>query len=284
MYNEYDKLFTDLYSLYMAEKNNLNQLERYTGKERYFHASGAGLCMRKKYFESTNVPVTNHPDNEGLKRMRLGTVVHSEFEQAIEDYFLGKKESEIKKEIKSIEPSKSYYKALYSTIKELYPTLKEIRSEKEIVLEDLNVRGFYDFLVIGESGDGSRFGEQIHLYDLKTIGTYPYKLKFGRRPERNPGIHHEMQLGTYGLAVEREFGRIDSMRLFYYRKDDSFHKFKEVPYSYIRMAETYWLEVNDKISRGVPPLEEGVSPVNLKWECNYCNYRNHCNQLKDKGI
>ena len=56
---------------------------------------------------------------------------------------------------------------------------------------------------------------EIFLYDLKTIGSYPYKLKFGRNPERNQSIHQELQLGTYGLAVLEKFGRLDGMYLLY---------------------------------------------------------------------
>ena len=292
MYNEYDKLFTDIYGLYMNNLNDENYLNRYRGKEQYFHASSAGLCTRKKYFETTVAPKTNPSDIEGLKRMRLGTVVHGEFEESINDFNQAKKESLTKKENnRDSNYINIYYNTLYNTVKDGYPNLIEIKSEREVVLDDLNVRGFYDFLIISmgsQQSEGMMKGYvddeiQYHLFDLKTIGTYPYKLKFGRNPDKNPDVHHEMQLGTYGLAIERMFGRIDSMRLFYYRKNDSFHKFKEVPYHYIRKAETYWLEVNEKISRGLPPLEEGVSPVYKRWECSYCAYQNHCNELKDKG-
>lgn len=275
--------------MYISNKNDINSQERYVGKESYFHASGAGLCTRKHYFATTDAPKTNPSDLEGLKRMRLGTVVHSEYEASIREWLLAKKESKTKKELlREGIYNNTYYKALYNTLKNLYPNLKDIKCEEEILLEDLNVRGFYDFLVVADGETDGQEGlinivEQYHLYDLKTIGSFPYKLKFGRNPTPDPDLHHELQLGTYGLAIEKKYGRIDSMRLFYYKKDNSFHKFKEVSYHYLRKAETYWYEVNEKVSRGLPPLEEGISPVYPRWECKYCVYLNHCNKLKDKG-
>ena len=45
-------MFEDIYHEYLVHQNELNKKERYDGNEDWYHASGAGLCSRKLYFES----------------------------------------------------------------------------------------------------------------------------------------------------------------------------------------------------------------------------------------
>ena len=47
---------SDLYTSYMDAKNKENTDERYVCKEGYYHASGAGFCSRKLYYESIERP------------------------------------------------------------------------------------------------------------------------------------------------------------------------------------------------------------------------------------
>ena len=82
--------------------------------------------------------------------------------------------------------------------------IKEIYIEKELIIDKIKVRGFADLIVEMEDG-------YIFLYDFKSIGSYPYKLKFGRKKEDKP-LTHELQLATYGIAVEKEFGRLDGLQ------------------------------------------------------------------------
>ena len=71
----------DLYDFYIKVKNTQNTEERYKGKEKYYHASGANSCRRKLYFETVLVAdKTNEPKNTDYRKMRLGTVFHSEME------------------------------------------------------------------------------------------------------------------------------------------------------------------------------------------------------------
>ena len=148
--------------------------------------------------------------------------------------------------------------------------------EKEIVIEGLKVRGFYD--CVAEQGD------RVYLLDFKTIGSYPYKLKFGRNPAQNNSIHQELQLGTYGYAVREEFGRLDGMYLYYYNKDTSVLRPQSVSLSYVDLAYNYWFGVNQEHSQGLPPIKEGTSPTQT-WTCNYCEYADLCGSpFKSKSI
>ena len=45
-------MFEEIYHEYLVYQNELNRKERYEGNEGWYHASGAGLCSRKLYFES----------------------------------------------------------------------------------------------------------------------------------------------------------------------------------------------------------------------------------------
>ena len=111
--------------------------------------------------------------------------------------------------------------------------IKEIYIEKELILEELKIRGFADLII--EMEDGS-----IFLYDFKSIGSYPYKLKFGRNKEDKP-LTHELQLSTYGLAVKEEFSRLDGMQLIYYNKDNSRIKVVDIDLDLLNVAEDFWI-------------------------------------------
>jgi len=276
MIHEFQELFTDIYNKHMDSENEKNNQARYVGMEDYYHASSAGLCSRKHYYRRTQTQSTNKPKEQDMRKMRLGTIVHNDFEKSVEGYSNAvknwvmspseKKESGVKKENNGI----STYSTIYSSIIRLYKNIRQIHYEKEIILEDLEVRGFYDFCL--ETTDG------VYLFDLKTIPYWSWRLKFGlqKNRDKNPSFHHEMQLGTYGLALEKQFGRLDGMFLMYYNKNDSQVKLKEIPMSYLRQAETYWLELQETLSTGLPKLQDGISPV-YNWECDYCEFLDWCN-------
>ena len=61
--------------------------------------------------------------------------------------------------------------------------------------------------------------------------------------------------------------------------DSAIIKYMEVPLSYTNTAYMFWANINKEHAKGLPPLQEGVSPV-MKWECNYCNYLDHCKSIK----
>ena len=68
-----------LYGDYVALKNEENYKERYEGREKYYHGSGAGSCSRKLYFESVEMAEQTNPTDERINRLlRLGTIVHDD--------------------------------------------------------------------------------------------------------------------------------------------------------------------------------------------------------------
>ena len=95
----------------------------------------------------------------------------------------------------------------------------------------------------------------------------------------NTSIHYELQLGTYGYAIKEMFGRLDGMYLYYYNKDNSDMRAVQVPLTYVSRAYLFWKNINDEHKQGLPDFRVGVSPVQ-KWQCNYCQFKDHCNPPK----
>jgi CRISPR/Cas system-associated exonuclease Cas4 (RecB family) len=241
-----------IYKDYISKKNEENKQERYIGKEEYYHASSTGSCSRKIWFESIQKAVpTNEPDKRSQRLLRLGTIVHDDIQNALLQYNVtihSNKEKE-------------------NNIKE-----KEIEFlvEKEIILPSLNVRGFYDLVAL--------VSEEVYLFDFKTMASYTWSRKFGHNKDPNPSRLHEMQLGTYGLAVKEKFGRLDGMYLCYYKKDDSRLKTVPVAMNYLGIAETYWRDINREHKLGIPMFKEGISPA-YPWMCNYCQFKDLCSPI-----
>ena len=57
-------MFEDIYHQYLLHKNEENRKERYEGNEGWYHASGAGLCSRKLYYESVEKATPTNPPNK----------------------------------------------------------------------------------------------------------------------------------------------------------------------------------------------------------------------------
>ena len=146
--------------------------------------------------------------------------------------------------------------------------IKNVYVEEPIFLEDLKVRGFADLII--ELDDG-----KVYLYDIKTINAWSYRMKFGRKKEKDPSIHQELQVAIYGVGVKRRFGRLDGMSLLYYNKDTSIIKEVDIDMSRLITAESYWKEIVKEHSLGLPNLRPNVSPVQ-EWECKYCMYKTQC--------
>ena len=69
----------DIYINYLKYKNEEHAEERNDGK---FHASSAGSCYRKQMYRLEEYP-QDRMDEASYKVLRLGTVVHKDFENAI---------------------------------------------------------------------------------------------------------------------------------------------------------------------------------------------------------
>ena len=257
-------MFEDIYHEYLLYKNEENRTNRYEGNEGWYHASGAGLCSRKLYFESVEKAVPTNPSNKkSLRIMGLGTVMHKEIQDAL-----------------------IYYNNIYNNISNTIKEKKEIPSYKkkslenmkfhiegEITVPSLNVRGFFD--VVSQDCSVSKTEPITRLHDIKTIGTFAWSKRFSKTRPVESGNHY-LQLGTYGIAIKEQFGNLDSMSLVYYNKDNSIMRESVVPLSYVEKAKRYWYAINEEHSKGLPTFRLGTSPVH-KWVCNYCQFKDHCN-------
>ena len=253
----------EYYVNYIDSKNDDNYQNRYIGNESYYHASAAGFCSRKMYYESVEqIKPTNEVESTSKIRMRFGSIFHDDFQQALVNNY------NIYNNIdNNIDTN------IYNKEKDKVLSKKKVKFhvEQEIVIPELNVRGFYD-IVAQQEEDGE---ERVYLYDLKTIGSYPWKRKFGLGQD-DSFENYKLQLGTYGIAVEEQFGRIDGMYLYFYNKDTSAMKNVFVHSNYINLARNYWRNIIKEHEKGVPQFMLGVSPVE-KWGCGYCSFKDHCN-------
>jgi len=233
--------FKIILGTWMGYCNESNRKERYDGMEEWYGGSSSGSCRRKLYYKAKSYKKTNETSQESLRKMRLGTIFHEDMEKALE-MFNDQSQMEGWKEGK-------------------------FHIEKELRVPDLNLRGFAD--AIYESPDG-----KIYLYDFKTAGSFPWKLKFGKKGKKDD-IRYSLQLGSYGEAVKRTFGRLDGMYLVYYNKDNSDMQTVEVPLYYTEEAIKWWKETNKSHENGLPPLKVGENPSAV-WECNYCDWKDCC--------
>ena len=84
-------MFEEIYHEYLLHRNEENKEERYTGNEGWYHASGAGLCSRKLYYESVEkIPTKTKTFEEmeskeraGQRKMGLGTIIHENIQNAL---------------------------------------------------------------------------------------------------------------------------------------------------------------------------------------------------------
>jgi CRISPR/Cas system-associated exonuclease Cas4 (RecB family) len=229
----------DIYNLYLLHKNDHNTAVRYRDKS-WFHSSDAGLCIRKHYFSSVS-QVEGTPVSGNTQRIfRLGNIVHEDIQNAL---------------------------TWYSQIHGL-PLL----IEKEIYLEDLNVRGYIDLALIDLEGD-----DHV-LYDIKTSNLWGWTKMFGKSGE-GARMHHKMQLATYGLWAKLHYN-LDNikMKLCYYNKNTSIMKEIDVPEEYLGEAYEYWNRVNLLVAdKTLPEVDLGISPA-YEWECQakYCKFYEVC--------
>jgi len=102
-------MFEEIYHEYLVHKNEQNRKERYEGNESWYHASGAGFCSRKLYYESVEkVFPTNEPAEINTRVMRLGTVIHQDIQDAIIYYNNIYSKENINKEITKDKLSEQY--------------------------------------------------------------------------------------------------------------------------------------------------------------------------------
>ena len=254
-----------IYNSYLDKKQEQNYIERYKDREHYYHASGAGSCSRKLYFQSVIQAEPTEDMDDGTKRLlRLGNVVHDDLQKSLELHNRDILYKDIHNRDISID-SINIEKEKENKEKENFV----FHTEQEILIEELNVRGFYD--IVAEKKD-----KEVYLYDIKTCNEWSWKMKFGRNKTFNPSIHYELQLGTYGYAIKKEMGRLDGMYLYYYNKNNSSMRCVSVPLTFVSRAYLFLSNIKDEHEQGLPPFRKGVSPVQ-DWQCKYCQFNSVCN-------
>ena len=254
----------EYYLEHINNKNEENYQKRYIGKEDYYHASGAGFCSRKMYYQSIEkAEPTNVTPSVGKFRMRFGSIFHDDFQEALVNKY----------NIYNSIDNSIYNNSIYNIKEKKHLKKKKVKFhvEQEIVIPELNVRGFYD--VVAQQDEKGE--EKVYLYDLKTIASFGWSKSFGR-DITNDHENYKLQLGTYGLAVKEQFGRLDGMYLYFYNKDTSAMKNVFVPDNYIGLARNYWRNIKREHERGIPDFIPGISPVE-KWACGYCEFKDYCN-------
>tara|TARA_R110002020_G_scaffold139307_2_gene310134 strand:+ start:5008 stop:5733 length:726 start_codon:yes stop_codon:yes gene_type:complete len=146
--------------------------------------------------------------------------------------------------------------------------------EGEITIEELNVRGHFDVLDLKEK----------KLIDIKTIGGYKWKMLFGNNA-KDKVTNYKMQIGTYGIGIEKKYCKLKKMSLMFYKLGDpNAGTMRELPVSlmYMEKAKEYWQEVNKELNlckenNSLPRLALGSSPAE-GWECNpqWCGFFKDC--------
>tara|TARA_R100000808_G_scaffold18026_2_gene39587 strand:+ start:1256 stop:2080 length:825 start_codon:yes stop_codon:yes gene_type:complete len=263
-------MFEEIYQEYLLHKNEENRKKRYDGKESWYHASGAGFCSRKLYYQSVEKAKPTNPSKKANMRiMRMGTLIHKDFEEALIYY----------NNINNNNINKEYFNTVNiaeQSAKEFaVERIENIVTEEEIKLPEFNVRGFYDVLLQTSSADNQKANR---LYDVKTISNWGFRQKF--KPTKgfsSENRNHFLQIGTYGLAVKEKYGSLDSMGIIYYNKDNSSMHSQSVPMKYLDTARRYWFSIKEEHDKGLPPFQLGVSPAYF-WCCEkYCEFKDHCN-------
>jgi hypothetical protein len=231
--------FPEILDNYIKYKNDVNRRARYVGNEKYFGASSANSCFRKQYYKYNQYEETNFTTDEAYRNMNLGTIFHDDMEKAIAHNSDG---------------------------------ITSIDVEMELVVEELLVRGFADAVLETEDG-------KIFLYDFKTANAFSYTCLFGKRKgniKKYRKKSYDLQLASYGMAVEKLYGRLDGMFLVFYNKDTGdMNSYEVAKQTYINRAREYWLRLKESIDKGLPKIDMKDSPRE-KWECKYCNWADQC--------
>ena len=225
--------------------------EQYKGYEEWFSGSSAGYCYKKQWYKINGYEP--EPFDQRTKRLlRLGTIVHKDFENALSE----------------AEPLENV----------------TIYLEHEIKLPKFKVVGHLDHCLIRKSDDGI----EMYVSDLKTMASYSWTKKFGREAKKrsinsSPNIgNYELQVATYALGMLEELSLMSSISLniVYYNKNDSKMKTVEIPTEALDHAAAYWNDLNDFIdeddSIGDIPPDGAVGVPMQSWECRYCQYSKIC--------
>jgi len=238
----------EIYQEYLNHLRVKNK-EKYKDHKGWFSASSAGSCYRKMMYRTMDID-TPAPDVRSNRLLRLGTILHDDFEKSIDLYkeaLIGETEND---DI-------------------------QIVTEHRIELPEIKVVGHLDIGIISKDAD------RIKIYDLKSCGAWKWRMKFGRKPDKNPSTNYELQIGTYGMGLGREHEITDvDLSLLWYNKDTSAMREENIDSIWIEEAFEYWTDLNEVVDSISKPEELTPGDPNVPiyaWECKYCEYKDtHC--------
>ena len=239
-----------IYASYLKEKNEKNR-EKYKEFSVTFSASSAGNCFRKQYLKSKGVDEIPMEDRV-MRLLRLGTIVHEDLQEGIKHHFKSS-------------PDKDRY---------------DIYIEHQVRIPELNVVGHLDLGVYDKETNG------LKIYDVKTCASYKWRMKFGRKPDKNGSPNYNLQVGTYSFALGEELETTDvEMSLLWYNKDTSALREEPILNDWIGNAIEYWEELNEYLENVNSENGEELIPGSygvpmMNWECRYCGYKDiYCQGL-----
>ena len=244
-----------IYHEWLLEEDRINKEKRYSDNPTALHISMGGHCYLKHWFQkhSDKYP-QKESDPKSMRVMRLGTLVHKDYEAAI-IFWLEKNHPKVYKHFVTME-------------------IKVVYTE--------NVLGHPDIYIVSVNKD------KLIVIDIKTIHTYKWKMKF-IQDDPNPNFFYENQLASYALAIaKKEKIKLENieMYIYWYKKDDSITKLVPVGNYFLAEAGAYWKDIdyfvnnNDENSLAqITPKQTPHCP-SYKWECGkYCGWTEHCNKI-----
>ena len=235
-----------IYDLYLQLKEKQRDNE-YKDEQGIFRASSAGQCYKKQWYlqQSTDKKPL---DPKSRRLLRLGTIVHKDLEEAMKLYNS-------------------------NTNSDHGITAK---AEYKIKIEELNVSGTADLVILNSNEDKAK------VYDYKTAHSFKWKMMFGRDKIGRPSRNYELQVGTYGLGIAKEFELGDhdiELAIIYYKKDDSLMREVSVRNICMRNASDYWMDLKETLDEvndaSDIPRDSTNSPME-SWECKYCQFETIC--------
>ena len=84
--------FESIYSNYLNKKSG-EYKEKNKDYIDWFSASSAGSCLKKQWYKVNDIQESDPPNNESMRKMRVGTLVHEDFEKAV-NYHIENKEDD----------------------------------------------------------------------------------------------------------------------------------------------------------------------------------------------
>ena len=84
--------FENIYSNYLKKKSR-EYREKNKDYIDWFSASSAGSCLKKQWYKINDIQESDLPNDESMRKMRVGTLVHEDFEKSV-NYHIENKEDD----------------------------------------------------------------------------------------------------------------------------------------------------------------------------------------------